>query len=41
MLMSFVLKGDNVRFREYAGTEVKIENENYLVMYATDVLAKW
>jgi chaperonin GroES len=32
---------DKVRFREYGGTEVTIGDENYLVMYATDVLAKW
>ncbi len=34
-------EGDFVRFREYGGTEVTIGNEEYLVMYATDVLAKW
>ena len=34
-------EGDKVRFREYGGTEVTIEGEQYLVMYATDVLAKW
>lgn len=37
-----VLKpGDNVKFRDYAGTEVKIDGEDYVVMYATDVLARW
>jgi len=33
--------GDKVKFRDYAGTEVKIGGGDYLVMYATDVLAKW
>lgn len=34
-------EGDSVRFREYGGTEIIIDGEQYLVMYATDVLAKW
>lgn len=33
--------GDNVKFRDFAGTEVKIGEDNYVVMYATDVLARW
>ena len=33
--------GDNVKFRDYAGTDVKIGGDDYFVMYATDVLAKW
>jgi co-chaperonin GroES (HSP10) len=33
--------GDNVKFRDYAGTEVRIGGDYFMVMYATDVLAKW
>ena len=33
--------GDNVRFREFAGTEVKIEGIEYLVVRVYDILAKW
>ena len=31
--------GDTVLFGKYSGTEVKIENEDYLVMREEDVLA--
>jgi len=34
-----VKKGDTVIFPKYAGTEVKIENEDYLVLGKDDVLA--
>lgn len=30
--------GDEVLFGKYAGTEVKIENEEYLIMHETDIL---
>jgi len=33
--------GENVRFREFAGTEVKLEGVEYLVIRAYDILAKW
>lgn len=33
--------GDNVKFKDFAGTEVKLQDEPYLVMYATDILARW
>ncbi len=33
--------GDAIKFKDFAGTEVKIQDEPYLVMYATDVLARW
>ena len=36
-----VAPGDNVRFRDFAGTEVKIEGKEYLVIRAYDILAKW
>jgi chaperonin GroES len=36
-----VKPGDNVRFRDFAGTEVKIEGKEYLVIRAYDILAKW
>jgi len=34
-----VKKGDKVLFREYAPTEVKIENEDYLILSEGDILA--
>ena len=36
-----VKPGDHVRFRDFAGTEVKIEGKEYLVIRAYDILAKW
>ena len=36
-----VAAGDNVKFRDFAGTEVKIEGKEYLVIRAYDILAKW
>lgn len=32
-------KGDRVLFTSYAGTEIKVEGEDYLVMSEDDVLA--
>ncbi len=32
--------GDKVIFSKYAGTEVKIDNEDYLIVRETDILAK-
>ncbi len=32
--------GDRVIFSKYAGTEVKIEGEEYLILSARDILAK-
>ncbi len=34
-----VKKGDKVLFESYAGTEVKIEGEEYLIMKEDDILA--
>ncbi len=34
-----VKKGDRILFTSYAGTEIKIDNEEYLVMGEDDVLA--
>ena len=36
-----VAPGDNVRFRDFAGSEVKIDKKEYLVIRAYDILAKW
>jgi chaperonin GroES len=36
-----VKPGDNVRFRDFAGSEVKIEGKEYVVIRAYDILAKW
>lgn len=35
-----VKKGDMVLFNKYAGTEIKIEGKEYLLMREDDVLAK-
>lgn len=35
-----VKKGDTVLFGKYAGTEVKVEGEEYLIMRESDILAK-
>jgi len=34
-----VKSGDQVLFGKYAGTEIKLENEELLVMHETDILA--
>jgi chaperonin GroES len=34
-----VKKGDNVLFNKYAGTEIKIDGEEHLVMREDDILA--
>ncbi|MCD6220339.1 co-chaperone GroES [Candidatus Calescamantes bacterium] len=34
-----IKKGDKVLFESYAGTEVKIEGEEYLIMKEDDILA--
>lgn len=36
-----VKPGDNVRFREFAGTNIKLNNVEYLVIRAYDILATW
>jgi len=33
-----VKAGDEVLFGKYSGTEVKIDNEEYLIMHETDIL---
>ena len=33
--------GDKCRFRNFAGSEIKIENKDYLVIKSYDILAKW
>ncbi len=32
-------KGDSVLYGKYAGTEIELENEHYLIMRQSDVLA--
>ena len=34
-----VKKGDNVIFSKYAGTEVKIDEEEYIIVKQSDILA--
>ena len=34
-------EGDFIKFRDYAGNEVEIEGEEYTVVYALDILAKF
>jgi chaperonin GroES len=34
-----VKKGDRVLFRKYAGTEVTINDENYLILSESEILA--
>ena len=34
-----VKKGDRVLFGKYAGTEIKVEGEDYLMMREEDILA--
>jgi chaperonin GroES len=34
-----VKKGDNVLFTSYAGTEVKIDGKEYLIMSESDIMA--
>ncbi|MBI4721037.1 MAG: co-chaperone GroES [Chitinivibrionia bacterium] len=34
-----VKKGDKVLFRKYAGTEININDENYLILSETEILA--
>ena len=36
-----VSEGDKVRFRSYAGAEIKLDGAEYIVIRAYDVLAKW
>lgn len=36
-----VSPGDGVRFRDFAGTQVKLGGTEYLVIRAYDILAKW
>mmetsp|Transcript_31385 Transcript_31385/g.23316 ORF Transcript_31385/g.23316 Transcript_31385/m.23316 type:complete len:249 (-) Transcript_31385:23-769(-) len=36
-----VQEGENVRFREYGGEQVKIQGIEYLILRASDILAKW
>ena len=35
-----VLKGDKVILRQYSGTTVKLENEEYIIVRQSDILAK-
>ncbi len=35
-----VKKGDKVLFRKYAGTEINILDENYLILNESEILAK-
>jgi chaperonin GroES len=36
-----VTEGDNVRFREYGGAQIKLGTDEYIVVRAYDILAKW
>ncbi len=36
-----VAVGDHVIYKEFGGTEVKIENENYILLTEDDLLAKY
>ena len=36
-----VAAGEWVKFRDYAGSEVRIEGSDYIVVRASDCLAKW
>jgi chaperonin GroES len=36
-----VKPGDKARFREFAGTIIKLDSEEYIVVRAYDILAKW
>jgi len=36
-----VKPGDKVRFRDFAGSEIKLDQEEYLVIRSYDILAKW
>ena len=36
-----VTPGDEVRFRDFAGSEIKLDGKDYLVIRAYDILAKW
>ncbi len=33
--------GDHVRFRNFAGTDIKLDSQEYLVVKFSDILAKW
>ena len=41
MSMAGLQEGDQVKFRDYAGNEVKIGNKEYSVVRVTDVIAKF
>lgn len=34
-----VKKGDRVLFRKYAGTEISVDDENYLILSESEILA--
>lgn len=36
-----VSPGDGVRFREFAGSQVKLGTDEYIVLRTYDILAKW
>jgi chaperonin GroES len=36
-----VQPGDNVKFREYSGNQVKLGNDEYVVIRSSDIIAKW
>ena len=36
----YLKKGDKVIFAKYAGTELKIEDQDYLILRESDILAK-
>jgi co-chaperonin GroES (HSP10) len=36
-----VKEGDNVRFRSFAGNVVKLDGQEFIVIRAYDILAKW
>ena len=36
-----VVPGESVKFRDYAGADVKLEGDDYIVVRIPDCLAKW
>ena len=41
IIPSSVIPGDGVRFRDFAGSDIKIEGIDYRVIRGYDILAKW
>ncbi len=39
-LKKIVKKGDKVFYAKYSGTEIKLSNEDYIILQRSDILAK-